>query len=219
MLFNFIITNLNFIAFIVWIIFSFIVLARFIHPNLVKNISYSILLAVAFFLHIFYGAFETFAQYFVWATGSAEMQIFLSTPLPPEAPLPAMLQWARIYFDHPFGYFSYYVLGRFWINILILFLVAGFLYVILKVWNFYRGRFIPKGPEIMLISFLISGWPGLLVLLPVGLIFWVVFFIYSYIHGRYRVLIEPAFLFATPVALIFSNYILSSLHIAQLLSV
>ncbi|MDD5152391.1 MAG: hypothetical protein PHS95_00090 [Candidatus Pacebacteria bacterium] len=204
---NFIIINLNVIVLAVWLLFFILVSIRFVRPSLVKNISYSTLLFLAFSLHILYGGFTTWAQYHAWSTGGPETKIFVSAPLPVEAPLPVFLGWTRSYFDQPMGYFAYYVFGHFWLNILILFLVAGFFYSVLKLWDFYRGRFIPKGPEILLILFLVSGWPGVLLLLPIALIFWAIFFVVSFFRGKRRVLLEPAFVIATPIALILGTYL------------
>ncbi len=177
---NFIILNLNVIVLAVWAVFFIVVVLRFVRPEWAcplkffsekiwraRNISFSMLMVLAIGLHIFYGAFVTWGQYHTWsAPGNDLGKSFLSSPLSKEVPLPIVLEVLRPALEQPLGYFSYYVFGRIWLNIIILFALSGFFYSILKIWSFYRGGFLPHGPEILLVLMLISGYPGILVLVP-----------------------------------------------------
>lgn len=211
----FIFNNINNIFLVVWSLLIIILAIRFIRPSLVKNISYTWLVVIAIALHLSYGAFITWGQYYVWANGNTFTQSLISAPLPPEAPLPAILEWSRSYFEQPLGYFSYYIFGRVWLNIIMLFVISGLLYSVLKLWSNYKGGFLPNGPEIILAMFLISGYPGILVLIPLGFILAIVWFIFTMIKnrnlGQQPMYIEPAFLIATPAVLFFSKTILSYL--------
>ncbi len=222
MLFNFIFSGLNIIMLVVWVVLFIIVVLRFLRPEWacpikffsekiwrMKNILFPMLIAIAIGLHFFYGAFVTWGQYHVWATGGEYTKIFISAPLSKEVPL-GIFEGLRPAFEQPFGYFSYYVFGRIWLDIIILFALAGFFYSILKIWSLYRGGFLPHGPEILLVLMLISGYPGILILVPLG--FAIAFASFGISHFRRtshirQIYLEPAFIIATPIALLFGKII------------
>ncbi len=216
---------MNNIALVVWAVFFIVVVLRFarrgVAPNGLtrhdpagsKNISFSVLVGIAIGLHIFYGAFVTWGQYHVWNTSVEYTKTFISAPLPKEVPLPSILEGLRGTLEQPLGYFSYYVFGRIWLDIIILFALAGFFYSILKIWSHYRGRFLPQGTEILLVLMLISGYPGILILVPLGFTLAFASLSISYFK-RYksrisdaRLYIESSFIIATPIALLFGGII------------
>lgn len=205
----FIFSHLNAIALSIWVTFLIIVTIRFFRPGWVKNVSYWKLILIAALLNILYGLFVTWGQYYVWSNGSDLTRSLLNLPLPKEVPFPFYLTWTRLFFEHQLGYFSYYVLGRFWLNILISFLISGVLYFIFKIWKSRRGNFTEHGPEILLLLMLISGYPGILVLIPLGFIFAVLWAGFYYFKGNQAVNIEPAFILAAFFALLFSRIILN----------
>jgi len=212
---NFIFNHVYTIALAVWAGLFVLVAVRFVRPQWVKNISYGWLVVGMIFAHLFYGAFVTWGQYHVWATSSDYTMMLISAPLPAEAPLPSILEWSRPYFAGPLGYFAYYAFGRIWLKIIEVFVVAGFFYAIFKTWSFYRGGFLPQGPEILLALLLISGWSGILVLVPLGFALVFIFFGASLLKNKTReikpVHIEPSFLVATPVALVFGDMVINKL--------
>ena len=204
--------HFNAILLAVWIIFLIIVALRFFRPQWVRNISFWKLSLIAIGINIFYGLFVTWGQYYVWAHGSEFTQSLLNSPLPPQVPI---WEWARPFFSHSLGYFAFYVLGRTWLNVLISFIISGVLYSLFKIWSNYRGNFIAQGPELLLVLMLISGYPGILILIPVGFILAILFFGFSYLEGKRGNIIlniEPAFIFATLIVLLFSRIILSMLY-------
>jgi len=212
---NFIFSNLNAIVLVIWLVFLAIVVIRYFHGAWVKDISYFKLILIAVGLNIFYALFVSWGQYYVWATSSDFTRSLLNSPLPKEVPFYA---WARPFFENHLGYFLHYVLGRVWLNILVLFLFSASLYFLLKIWKFYRGNFLEQGPELLLLLMLISGWPGVLVSIPLGFFLSVLFIIFSYFKktapktlSLKTVLIEPAFILATFISLLFSRIILSLL--------
>ncbi len=214
---NFIFSNLNIIVLVVWVVFFAVVVLRFMRPVVasngltrhnpagLKNISYSMLVGIAIGLHIFYGAFVTWGQYHVWATSSEFTQTFVTSPLPNEVPL-GILEGLRGAFDQPLGYFTYYVFGRIWLDIIILFALSGFFYSILKIWSFYRGGFLPHGTEILLVLMLISGYPGILILVPLGFVLAFASFgiaRFRRTSGVKQIYLEPSFIIATPIAIFY----------------
>lgn len=220
MILNFILSNLNILTLAIWTLFFVVVALRFVRPSWVKNIPFRALIVLAFSLHILYGVFISWGQYHVWAMPENEMgKLFLSAPLAPEGLLPSMLEWTRPFFAHPLGYFAYYVLGRFWINIGILFLVTGLFYGLFKFWNSRRGNFTPEGPELLFVLMLISGWPGVLFMLLIGFIIALCSIVISRAMGKPRTIVEPAFLAASFVALEFTLPVLDHFHLYTFLTV
>ncbi len=201
---NFIFAHLNAIMLAVWVIFFTIVVVRFLRPTLLPRVSFGILAMAAIGVHLFFALFITWGQYHVWATGSDFTRVFLSAPLSSEVPLPSLFEWMRGYFEQPLGYFAYYAIGRFFLKVFLLFIISGFFYLLFKVWDKYRRVFIPDGAELLLALMLISGWPGILVLIPLGLLFSVISFVFPPSLGAWRFSIERMFLVATPIALLFA---------------
>lgn len=216
MLLNFIFAHLDAFALGMWVIFFCVVLIRFLRPFWVKNISYKWLILGAVALHIFYAIFVTWGQYYVWAIGSDFTRALLASPLSTEAPLPNIFEWARAYLDGSLGYFTYYAFGRFFFKIILLFGVAGLFYAVFKLWNNYRKSLGEHGPELILILLLIAGWPGVFILIPLGLSIAALSFGVLYGTAGRRVHIEPSFLIATPLALLFARPLLDYFHILNL---
>lgn len=216
---NFIFAHLNAIALGMWAVFFCVVLVRSMCPLWVKNISYKRLILSAVALHVFYAVFVTWGQYHVWALGSDFTRSLLALPLPVEAPLPGIFEWTRAYFDQPLGYFAYYAFGRFFLNTLVLFAVALLLYVVFRIWDKRRGGFGEHGPEILFVLMLISGWPGMIVLILFGFMLALTSFALPLISTRNPLSLERAFLIATPFVLLLARPILIHLHLLALLSV
>ena len=182
-------------------------LAFFMRPFWFRKfprLSYTKLIVLAIGLHLFFAMFITWGQYYVWQSNQFT-QIFLSLPLPGEAPLPYLLEWTRRYFEHPFGYFAYYSFGHFWLELINLFTVTGIFYGVLKFWQFYRAGFLSEGPEIILLLSLLVGWPGVLLFIPAGLVLSVLFYVFLYTRGERRVHLEPVFMFLAPFLLFLRN--------------
>ncbi len=184
MILNYIFLHLNAIILITWLALLLIVFIRFTKGSWVKNISYKKLVIITFCLNIFYAVFITWGQYYVWATGNIVSKTFVNSPLPKEVPFPYFLEWVRPLFENYLGYFMYYVLGRFWLYIFLLFIISVALYFLLKLWGKYRGGFTEDGPLLILILMLISGWPGVLLFVPLGFIFSILYLLFSYILGK-----------------------------------
>ena len=203
MILNFIFSNANVIMLGIWVLFLLIVAIRFLRPGWVKNISYQKLVLIDIFFNIFYGAFLTWGQYYVWAnTTDSRASYLINSPLSKDTPI---LGWLRPLFENHLGYFMHYAWTHFWLNIFISLVVSGALYILFKVWRSYRGNFLPEGPEILLILMLACGWPGLIILIPLGfLVSFVGFFIYE-LKGKKLLYVEPMFIIATFLTIIFEK--------------
>ncbi len=218
MLLNFIFANLNTIELVVWTIFFFIVAVRYMRPLWVKNISYNWLAGIAIGLHILYGIVATCGQYIVWSK-SEFTKVFLSSPLTKEVPFPSYFEFLRPLFDGPNGYFAFYSFQHFFLSTIALLIVVGLFLLFLIV----RSKTHPinfREGDIMLIvlAMLISGWPGVIVLLPIGLISAILLSIGArFIYGIERIPLPPSFLLASPVALIYAIPILTALNLYPLL--
>lgn len=215
----FIFSNLNAIILAVWIAFFFVVIARAFKPSWTGNISYQRLVAVAVGIHLLYGAVATFGQYRAWATANDITRALFSAPLSAEVPLPAYLEWSRFLFEYPHGYFVFYSFGHFFLSTIALLIIVGLFLLFLVVRsrthpiNFREGDI-----SMIVLAMLIAGWPGVLVLLPIGFVFAVVWSgIARFRYGIRRTPLSPAFLLAAPVALLFANTILSAINLATLL--
>lgn len=220
MILGFIFAHLNAITLAVWAVFFGIVLVRFLRPHWVKNISYKWLILSATALHLFFATFITWGQYHVWATSNDFTRALLAAPLPVEAPLPAILEWARQYFDGSLGYFAYYAFGRFFFSIVILFVVTGIFYTIFKFWHHRRNNFGAEGPELLCVLMLIAGWPGIIVLGPLGFAVAILFSVGALVFfKKTQTSLLPAFFVVTPIALIAAKPLLDFLHLYALLKI
>ncbi|MCX6755021.1 MAG: hypothetical protein NT068_00570 [Candidatus Nomurabacteria bacterium] len=205
----FIFSNLNAIILGFWILFLFVVSIRFFRPSWVKNISYLKLSFIAGGVHVAYSIFVTWGQYYVWSISSDITKALLKLPLSKEAPLPNFLEWSRnLVFDGHLGYFLYYVLGRIWFYTLLLFLTAIFFYLIFRIWKFYRGGFMEKGPEFLLVLMLVSGWPNIFVCISLGFSISILYLLFAYLFNKKTIQIEPFFIISTMLALLFTKLIL-----------
>lgn len=215
---NFFLANFNLIVLIAWIVFFSVVVARYLRPHWVKGIQYKVFVVIAIILHLIIGIFATWLQYAVW--GKSEItKGFLSSSLSPEVPFPSYLEFLRPLFDSIHGYFIFYSFQKFFLSTVALLIVTGLFCAFLVARARYRSFNFREG-DIMLIvlAMLISGWPGVIVLLPIGLIFSILFSIVARVaYDIERIPLSPAFLFASPFALLFATPILSALHLYTLL--
>lgn len=212
MILNFIIANLNAITLGIWTIFLFIIVARFYRPTLVSNISYNKLLLIAIAINIIYGIFVTWGQYYVWSISGGVTQTLVNLPLPSDVPIASYLSILRPIFDGAHGYFIFYALARFWLPIIISFVLSFSLFAVFKTWQSYRGGFADGGPILLLILMIILGFPKILVFIPLGFLFAILLLIYTHFKKDTNIKIESAFIIACFIALFFSNIILVNIE-------
>ena len=206
MILNFVFSHFNQIMLVVWTLFLFILAIRFWKPSWVKNISYTKLILIAVAIDVFHGLFLTLVKYYGWSRPNDKtLSYCINSPLSKNTPI---FEWLRPLFENHLGYFLHYVWTNYWMSIFISLFVSGLLYFLFKMWRTYRGNFLPEGPEILFILMLIAGWPGIVVLIPLGFLVSVIgFFIYQ-LKGKALVYVEPMFIIATFLTIIFEKPIL-----------
>lgn len=216
---NFIFSNLNTITLVVWLAFFFIVTVRTFRTSGVGNISYRWLVVVAIGIHLLYGAVATFGQYRAWATANDITRALFSAPLSGEVPLPTYLEWSRFLFEYPHGYFVFYSFGHFFLSTVALLVIVGLFLLFLVVRSRTHSINFREGDiSIIVLAMLISSWPGVIVLLPIGLVSAVLLSAGARVfYGIERIPLPPAFLLAAPLALLFAKPILAAFHLYNLL--
>ncbi len=215
---NFIIANFNTIALVIWVIFLGVVVVRFTRPFWVRSIPYSWLVLGAVSLHLLYGIFATWGQYVVWSSNEFT-KVFLSSALSKEVPFPSLLEWVRPLFDGANGYFAFYSFQHFFLSTIALLFITGLFVLFFKMYAVYRPSLFGEGDiAVIALAFLIAGWPGAIVLVPLSLALAVFFAILTLLRPSFSNVSLPAsFLLATPFALFFAIPILTSLNLYLLL--
>jgi len=209
MILNFIFSHLNLFILFLWILFLILVCVRYFHPEWVRNISYNKILLLSIFLSLSYGLFVTWGQYYVWAHGSDITKFLVHSPLSSVVPLPSYLEWLRPLLSYKGGYFTFYVLGRTWLYVFISYFISFVLYLIFRLWMNKRGGFNQDGPKLLLILMISTGWPGVLVLIPLGFVISIILFGLYYFKGQKTVEVEPAFIIASIISVVFGHLILN----------
>ena len=162
------------------------------------NRIYKLLPIILISFYVFYASIKTFAQYYVWSSGS-----FGKLLLPPYQDL---------------SYFVFYSFGRFWLNAILAVGAAFVFYLFLKTLSRYRQGFFKDGEkEIGLISALLSGWPGVAVFIPLVFIITVVLAIIrlSIFKLRTTTLGLP-FLLSAVIILLWGSKLVSFLNLSVL---
>lgn len=129
------------------------------------GLSWKKLIAGTIIFQIIYASIITWAQYYIWSKNEFT-NILLNSPLDKET-LSPILQFFFPLFDHRFGYFVFYVLGRFWLEVFIIWMLAALFYFLLRLLNSYRLDFLE--PEEILLGLglaLIVGWPNFVIFIP-----------------------------------------------------
>lgn len=215
---HFLVSYVHLVAFFVWVVFAVIILLRYYSVSYIARVPWGVLVVVAIALHLGYVALLGVAQYELW--GASEFtKDFLTQPLAADVPLPWVLELVRHWFEGPLGYFSFYVLGRFALSLGILFIIALFCFILLKIRARYRPRNFKEGDiPALTLAVLVSGWPGVVVLLPLGFIFALIISLgVKIMYGVDRIYLPPAFLVAAPIAFIFSEEILKLVNLYTVL--
>lgn len=194
---------------VLWFLVSVSALLRYARYSFFSRVSWRALVVGAVVLHVVYIMLLTWGQHAQWASNPFT-QTFLSKPLDPTVPLPFLLEWSRSFLEQPLGYFTFYVFGRFWLNVIILFGLTGFFVTLLLLRAYYRPFNFREGEiAAITLALLISGWPGVVVLLPLAFFFAVIFSIISLMLYRVsRIYLAPAFLVAAPIALVAGPFVL-----------
>lgn len=218
MMLTFMVSNFNSIALALWVIFFCIVVLRAAKLNLVRNFSFMWLIAIAVFFHLLYGIFATWGQYVVW-NQSEVGKVFLSSGLSTSVQFPFILEWARPFFNGAHGYFAFYSFGHFFLSTVALFFITALFVIFFKTYSYYRPESFNEGDiAIITIAFLVAGWLGSIVLVPLAFAVAVLFTLLGLRWGSMpRVGLPESFLIASPLAFLYSVPILKYCNLYLLL--
>lgn len=139
----------------------------------------------AVLFRVLYAALKTWVQYYIWRAAPAAA--VLTSP----------------------SYFASYALSRFWLNAALSVGAAFIFYLFLLALRRYRERFFEAGEtELGLLLALITGWPGIILFLPMALLLVVLLSILrlSVRHERLTTLGLPMFI-AAALALFLGGYL------------
>lgn len=214
----FIFSNYNTISLFIWLaFFVLIVLHRRGLWRRCNNVSIWWLVTCATALHLVSSIFLTWGQYFVW-TKSEFTKIFLSSPLPNEVPFPSPLEFMRPLFAGAHGYFAFYAFEHFFLSVIALLILAGLFTLFFSVYaKYHRDNFKEGDIALIALAFLIAGWPGAIVLVPLAFVLAIAVALLrlQYLNLK-EVSLANAFLIASPIALFFATPLLTALHLFSL---
>lgn len=192
-------------------VFLLALFKKFNFPKLWK-LSFHILIGVSIIFRVFYAAFLTFFQYYVWSQNKFTQMLL-------NAPLDETLPSASFPFSSTrLGYFLFYSYGRFWLNVLVSIGAAFIFYLFLKFLQKHRERFFEEGEtELGFLTALIVGWPNFIIFLPLVFVSVVLISVFRriFLKEEYTTLGWPFFL-ATLVVLIFGNKLIQLLDFGVL---
>ncbi|MCK9344627.1 MAG: hypothetical protein M0P64_00695 [Candidatus Pacebacteria bacterium] len=215
---NFFFSYFNIIVLAVWIIFFTVVALRVLRPELLKKISYRCLITSAISIHLLYGVFATWLQYIAFS-GSSVGQVLVNIALPKEVPFAWFVEWTRPMFEGAHGYFAFYAFQHFFLITVALLALVGLVTLFFSVYAKYRPALFEEGDiAIIALAFLISGWYGSLVLIPLAGVFAALYVIIRIVLKKSnKVNLPVALLLTVPVAFVFAIPILSLLSLYPLL--
>lgn len=160
-----------------------------------RVISYKLLVISSVAFHLFYAAFLTLGQYYVWSQS----------------------EFTKLLLDSP-GYFFFYSWGRFWINALLAIVLPFIFYLFLRLLKKYQERFFEQGEtELGLLSALIVGWPNFVIFVPLVFVLVIIVSIFRrlFLKEFYTTLGIP-FLIAALVLLLLGDVLITLFHLGVL---
>jgi hypothetical protein len=168
-------------------------------------------------LNFTYPAVLTGLQWYSWSE-SAVGRALLSLPLDPKVPLPALLQPARIFFEHAGGYFAFYAIDRFWLSFVLTCICAAIFQFVFVIVRRIGADTEPRSDNALpLLAVLIVGWPGVVVFVPLSLCFAVVHGVARAIQGRRETSFGPSLSLAAFVVAISGPFLVAILHLTVLI--
>lgn len=213
----FMIGHINLVFAMIWAIFLAFVFLKFFSSSRFVSISWSKFLGVAVLLNVLSAVLLSFVQYVAWSSGGLGVEL-LKQPLPGNVPLPVFFEWTRTFFEHSGGYFGFYILGRFFVPVMILFGLVGAFAAFLHLYARQHPNNFKEGDiPVIVIAALASGWPGIVALAPLAFLFAIVFSIFGRFYGITRVRLSSAFLVAAPFVIFFGHTLLNYFNLYSLL--
>lgn len=163
-----------------------------------------------------YAALLTTLQYFSWAAGGLGA-LFLKESLDASLPIPFVhsLSWI---FGSRFGYFIFYSILHFWVNLALSLFAAWVFYRFLILLKRHKERFFDAGEiELGFLSALIVGWPTFTIFVPLIFLFVVLTSLVRLIVFKetYTTLGWP-FILAAAATLLFGGFLLAATGLSVL---
>jgi len=157
--------------------------------------------------------FLTFGQYYIWSRNNLG-KVFLNSPLADAVPIAEIFKNSFV-FQNKFGYFIFYSYGRFWLNIIVVFVCSTVFYFFLKFLQKYKERFFENGEtELGFTASLFVGWPNFVIFLPLVFISIIFISIYRNIFlGKLYTTLGWSFILATFLTLWFGSNIINFLNL------
>lgn len=202
-----------------WIVFILAAISYVLEKTF-KIFSFRFLAISVLIFRFIYAIIESVTQYYVWSQGDELSKSLINSPLSDSVPLSNFI---RNHFgtvlNSKWGYFLFYSWGRFWINVLLLFIVALCFYAILTTLKKYNERFFKEGETYLgLLLCLIVGWPNLVLFVPITFVFVVLVSIFRLLYYKepYTTLGMPMLL-ASLVIMLFGGYLIKALGLTVLI--
>ena len=212
------------IPFIKWgqYFFYFVILfiaanKRFSWLRYFSSLSYKFLIWSVIGFKFFYASIETFGQYYIWSDNKFTKLLLDQNIIDSNVVNDAFGKMAWI-FNNRFGYFIFYSLGRFWLEIVVSLVAALAFYLFLVFLKKYKERFFEEGEvELGFILALTVGWSNFIVFLPLVFLSVILVSIFRKIVFKetYTTLGAPLLL-AALLVLLFGRYFIDILGLAAL---
>lgn len=167
-MFNFLISYANIIMLAVLELMAIVAMLRYFKVSFFKKISWGWLVAIAIILNVVYPVLLSWGQYIVW-TYTQVTRVFLVAPLASHVPLSWFADDLRPYLEQPHGYFAFYIFNHFFLSVIVLLSATAFLSALVLLWSKYSPLNFKKGDILAVtLTFLLAGWPGIIILIPVA---------------------------------------------------
>jgi hypothetical protein len=186
----------------------FYALYLYLSPKKQPELSYDYFFLVqsVVLFKLLYALMLTILQYATWGTNPLT-ELLLHQPLNEAVPLFGLFSVFGFLHSVSWGYFFYYVLGRFWLSVILSLAAAYSLYSLIERLRRSRPASLPEfEPGLLLLLSLLVGWPNFIIFLILSLVFVLIYACVRFIQDRTAVITAaPGFLTGCLLVLSFGN--------------
>jgi hypothetical protein len=156
-------------------------------------------------------------QYASWSTNPLT-KLLLNQPLDDTVPLFGLFGILGFLHSVKWGYFAYYVVGRFWLSAILSIIIAYSFYALIQFLRKYRQASLSEfEPNLLLLLGLLVGWPNFIVFLILSLVLILFYAVLHFVQDRTRVqTVAPGFLTGCLLVLSFGNSVTNLLGLGVL---
>jgi len=201
-----------------WLILGAVVILHYYEISLFKRINGKVLLVLLPLIHLGLATLASVVQYIVWSRNEFTRN-FVMIPLPDVVPL-GMFEFLRPIFEGVHGYVILYCLGRFFLELFVLFCFTILIAGVALLWRKWKpGTFYKSDVIIVTLSSLLVGWPQIVLLVPSVLVTALLLEV-ARLLGLFekQVRLSTLFLFSSVVLILFGKQILSYFNLYTLLA-